>query len=461
MTRLLAPPAREAMGEASPAYRAGSRSNFPQGPLTRFHPAYGWVLLLWLALGLAVSVRTVVSPEKHTVFPIFAASAAHWWDDQPLYSRYPQLDDYFRYPPIFAVAATPFSLLGPVAGGILWSWVSLAVYGAGLWWFARDVIPATWTPPRTAAFLALGALGAVRGLWNAQSNALVVGLMLLAASALLRRRWWTAALLLAGPVLVKLTPLAPALLLCALWPRRLIGRFALAVVLGFLLPFLTRSPGVVVGHYQEWLGHLLNSGPERWPGFRDGWTAWIALRQQVEFADGPLPLREPIDTAWYRVLQGLAAAAALAWCLWQQRREGSGKWLATVALAMGFAWLMLFGPAVEHATYVFLAPVLAWAWLERGAWPRGRWLITLAMVLVLVLGWGAVTRALLPAAPAVLAALPFGTSLFVVWLLGAGIHRRRPPSDEAPEEWKGYVFPDGARLKSLEPPRAAGSLPTA
>jgi hypothetical protein len=443
------------MGEASPAYRAGSRSNLPQEPLTRFHPAYGWVLLLWLALGIAVSVRTVVSPEKHTVFPIFAASAAHWWEDQPLYARYPQLDDYFRYPPVFAVAATPFSLLGPVAGGILWSWVSLAVYGAGLWFFARDVISVAWTPQRTAAFLALGALGAVRGLWNAQSNALVVGLMLLAASALLRRRWWTAALLLAGSVLIKLTPLAPALLLCALWPRRLIGRFALALVLGFLVPFLTRSPGVVVGHYQEWLGHLANSGSERWPGFRDGWTAWIALRQQVKFADGPLPLREPIDSAWYRVLQGLGAAAALAWCLWQQRRGGSGKWLATGALAMGLAWLMLFGPAVEHATYVFLTPVLAWAWLQRAAWPRGRWLVTLAMVLILVLGWGAVTRALLPVVPAALAALPLGTSLFIVWLLGASVHRGESAFDDESGEWKGYVFQEAAPARKAGRPEGA------
>ena len=35
--------------------------------------------------------------------------------------------DHFRYPPLFAVAVTPFSLLGPRAGGVLWSWAGIAV----------------------------------------------------------------------------------------------------------------------------------------------------------------------------------------------------------------------------------------------------------------------------------------------------------------------------------------------
>jgi hypothetical protein len=229
-------------------------------------------------------VRTLVNPEKHTVFPIFAASAEHWWHDQSLYERYDDLDDYFRYPPVFAVCVTPFSRLGHTLGGILWTWLSLAVYAAGLWRFARDVVPSAWSPARTAVFLALGALGALRGLWNSQSNALVISLLLLATSALVRRRWWGAAFLLAGSVWIKLTPLAPALLLCALWPRPLLGRFALALVPGLLLPFLTRPPEVVADHYREWATHLVSSSQERWPGFRDAWTAWLAVRQQATLA---------------------------------------------------------------------------------------------------------------------------------------------------------------------------------
>ncbi len=173
-----------------------------------------WALLLWLVVAAVVAVRTVVVPDQHTIFPVLAGSSAHWWADRPLYADYAPLD-FFRYPPAFAVAFTPMALLGSRAGGVLWELIGIGVFVLGLWRFLRDVAPSAWTPARQAAFLALGALGALRGLWNAQSNALAVGLLLLAAAALVRRRWWTAAAALAGSVLVKLTPLAPALLLCA------------------------------------------------------------------------------------------------------------------------------------------------------------------------------------------------------------------------------------------------------
>jgi hypothetical protein len=279
---------------------------------------------VWLVLGVAVSVRTLVSPIQHSVFPIFAASAVRWWADQPMYAHYPPLD-IFRYPPFFAVAVTPFAVLGLKAGGILWSWASIAVLLGGLWCFARDVAPGRWTRPRQAAFLALAAAGALRGLWNNQSNALIVGLLLLAASALARavgsegegegkraRRWWRAAVLLAAPVCLKLTPLAPALLLCVLWPRRLAWRFGLAVAAGFLVPFLTRPPEAVLGQYAEWLDHLQQSTGERWLGFRDGWTFWLAVRHLAGGLEGHFDICHPIDTSAYRLVQGLSVPAVLA-----------------------------------------------------------------------------------------------------------------------------------------------------
>src|SRR5690242_21578398 len=79
-------------------------------------------LIAWLILGAAVSIRTLVRPSSHTVFPIFAASAEHWWGNCSLYELYPGLDR-FRYPPVFALFVTPFSALGLTAGGILWSWL--------------------------------------------------------------------------------------------------------------------------------------------------------------------------------------------------------------------------------------------------------------------------------------------------------------------------------------------------
>ena len=181
-----------------------ARTPTPEGsPLPR---ALRLACAAWIALAVALAVRTLHRPESHTLFPLFASAATHWWNDLPLYAVYALLD-YFRYPPTFAVVLTPLAVLGPVVGGILWSWLSLAVYFAGLHRCARDVLPVEWSPPREAAFLVLSAVGALAGLWNSQSNALMVGLLLLAASAVVRQRWWSAAALLAAPVVLKLTPL--------------------------------------------------------------------------------------------------------------------------------------------------------------------------------------------------------------------------------------------------------------
>jgi hypothetical protein len=393
------------------------------------------VLGLWLILAVAVGVRTLVRPAEHTVFPIFAASAEHWWGNQSLYDLYPPLD-HFRYPPVFAVLVTPFQMLGLTVGGILWTWFNMAVYVVGLSYFVRDVIPSTWTQRRTALFLSLAALGALRGLWNAQSNALTVGLLLLGAAALVRAAdmrspsgssvekgaWWLAAFPLGLAVCMKLTPLAPILLFCVLWPHPLTGRLLAAMTLIFLVPFLTRPPAVVVEHYRDWFDHLLQSGNGRWLGFRDGWTVWLVLRHLFGSESGPLALREPMDSVWYRLVQLATAAATLGWCLWQERRarrlELGTRWLVFVTLSMGLAWLMLFGPAVEHATYVFLTAPLAWALLERRTWPHGQGLILASFALIMVLGWGAMTRLLSPEWPILLTALPAGTALYAIWLIG-------------------------------------------
>jgi hypothetical protein len=127
-------------------------------------------------------------------------------------------------------------------------------------------------------------------------------------------------------------------------------------------------------------------------------------------------------SSWYRLVQLASATAVLGWCLWQRHRASRFAlgpcWLIHISLSMGLAWLMLFGPAVEHATYVFLAAPLLWALLEPSAWPNGRGLIWASFTLIMVLGWGAVTRMLAPDWPIVLTALPAGTAWFALWLVG-------------------------------------------
>src|SRR5262245_26679734 len=194
-------------------------SPFPRGPLRL-------VLWLWLALAAALAVRTALRPEAHTIFPVLAGGAAHWWADEPPYANYRPALDYFRYPPLLAITLTPFDALGLRAGGILWNWCSLTLFAAGLWRFLRAVTPEIAAPGRQAAFLALATAAALRSLWNGQSNTVAVGMLLFGVAALVRGRWWWSALWLAASVQVKLTPLPLVLLLCLLWPRQLPVRIA-------------------------------------------------------------------------------------------------------------------------------------------------------------------------------------------------------------------------------------------
>ena len=199
-----------------------------------------------------------MNPKATRSFRSWPASSAHWWTDQPLYADYAPLD-YFRYPPTFAIVFSPLWAVGPQAGGVLWGLLGAGVFVFGLW---RSC--ATWRRPpgRRPGKRRSWPSGAGRPPRSVEreSNALAVGLLLLAAAALVRRRWWTAAAVLAGSVLIKLTPLAPALLLCALQPRRLSGRFALILMAGLLLPFLTRPPDIVFNHYREWLNQMAATG---------------------------------------------------------------------------------------------------------------------------------------------------------------------------------------------------------
>jgi hypothetical protein len=374
-----------------------------------------WALTLWLILGIAVSVRTLVQPEKHTVYPIFVTGAHRWWQNLPLYVKQPPLD-YFRYAPTFAVCMTPFGWLDLRTGGILWSWVNLAVYAAGLWCFVRDVLPVSWTPARRAGFFVLALAGGLSPIWNGQSNPLVIGLLLLAASAFVCEQWWTASILLTLPVVLKLTPLVVGLMFAALWPRKLAGRLCVALGVAALVPFLTRSPGTVLEQYAGWLDQMHELRDQRWIGFRDAWAGWVTACHFVSWQDGPVPLETSIANPAYRVVQVLAAGCVLAWCLRQRRHNLSKRRLITVTLGMGVAWLMLFGPATEFPTYVLLAPLLSWAILEETNRAWARLAVYGAAVLILVLGWNAIGQAL-TGLPLATVTLPLGTILFTGWLV--------------------------------------------
>ncbi|MBN1489863.1 MAG: DUF2029 domain-containing protein, partial [Phycisphaerae bacterium] len=367
------------------------------------HPWLVWALGLWVVFAAAVVIKTLVSPEQRTVFPKCAARAGSWWQGKPLYAQHEGLGR-FPYSPTFAIALTPFWWLGNRFGAALWTLMMIGVYVGGLRRLARDVLPGDWPPQREAVLLLLAMLGAIRGFWNAQTNALIIGLLMLAASAIVRRRWWTATALLAVPFYLKVWPVAISMLCVVLWPRKLAGRFAVAMAIGAAIPFLTQMPAVVIEQYRGWWSYLSVMSMDLVRSYRDVWTVSRLL-----------------GASWnptvYRVLQAATGLAVLGWCLWQQRRAWSTQWLLTWTLSLGAAWAMLFGPSIEYNTVVVLAPFGAWAVLLSLEQRQGRVLAGAAFVTATILAAGAIERLWVDAVPAAVATLAVGSLLFAAWVI--------------------------------------------
>jgi len=125
---------------------------------------------------------------------------------------------------------------------------------------------------------------------------------------------------------LKLVPLPVALLFCALWPR-LAPRFVAVLAAGVLLPFLTRPAAQVVEQYHGLAEQSRGLSAERWPGFRDLWTAGLVLGRLAEGKTGLPDLKAPLTSRPYRGLQcaGGLAVLVLCWRLGHRRHTPGAR----------------------------------------------------------------------------------------------------------------------------------------
>ena len=205
------------------------RKNSETTPVgTTFAPGAGrvagpWPLraawLLWMVLACAVSVKAVMVPVAHSVYPCFEAGGRAWLAGIDLYPFC--CEHEFRYGPVCAMALAPLARLPSAWGGLLWIWLDLGVFFWSVQALMRRILPGPWTTRRASIFLCLVLLGIVRSIWSGQSNLLVFALVALGVVAAADKRWWLAALMLAIPVHIKVWPLAAAGLLIACRPRHL------------------------------------------------------------------------------------------------------------------------------------------------------------------------------------------------------------------------------------------------
>ncbi len=235
---------------------------------------------LWIVFTVACGVKAVISPVKHNSFDVFQAGSELWLADMNMYKG---THHEFRYGPTFAFLFAPIALLPMALGSLVWMCFNIIVLFRALRLLVREILPGDWTANQEGVFLMLVLPAAYRGLWTAQTNALIFACLVVALHAILERRWICAALFLALPVHIKIWPVAAALLLIVCWPRQLAARFLAVMLAVAALPMLAKWPSVVAARYAEWYAAIVGPMQIRHT-YRDMWTVIEAFCPPLESA---------------------------------------------------------------------------------------------------------------------------------------------------------------------------------
>lgn len=323
-----------------------------------------------------VVARFLLFPSRaHSVYPNFSGAASRWMLSQSLYTTTRDYD--YRYSPAVAVGFVPLRLIGDRAGILAWCSVNALVLLTGMvLWMKRDAPRAVSGMERGIILLLLLPL-ALGNIADAQSNCLVIGLLLLALAAVEAGAWNTSACLIGIAFLFKLYPLAMGLLLVLLYPRKMAWRLPLAIAAGLLLPFLFQHREYVAAQYHDWARYLL--AEDR--GDQDVGRAYRDLQFVLRDLHAPIPL------AAYRIIELAAAALIALTCLRARLAGWKPARVHLLVLTLAVCWMTALGPATEAATYVLVAPVVCWLLVARRAErpSAGWWLVLLVYLMLLYL----------------------------------------------------------------------------
>jgi hypothetical protein len=319
---------------------------------------------LWLAVILGVTIRGIAAPHQNSVFLVFRDAGRAWLAGQPLYSHVGK----YLYSPLAAAWFAPFALIPDWAASALWHLATgLAYLFAVICWFRRyesssllrcdTELPSAETKASSgrlssSASTVLGLLLllplSIGNLNNGQASPLIIALLLCGCLAALDERWTLAAGCIAIATFFKIYPLAIGLLLAVIEPRKLSWRLILGLLILGILSLVLQRPDYVVNQYGDWW-RSLGADQRRVSTELGSWRdAWLLLRI----------LHVPITVGTYAVLQAATALAAAIFCWWRSKTWNREAVIWSV-FSIGCLWITLFGPSTELATYIFLAPPVA------------------------------------------------------------------------------------------------------
>ncbi len=299
----------------------------------------------WIAWALLflVTAAIIVGGSGRTVVPAYREGALSWIAGEIIYKHLGV--GGFTYLPQAAILFIPFSVVPASAGEVLWRFVNIGVFAAGVFTFAglaRGRSGKELFPLMTIVALPM-AWDCAR---NGQATLALTGLMLLSVAAAAQQRWWRATLWLSLGISIKPLMIVLVLLIMAI-DRPMSWRVALGMLATALVPFLMQHPGYVAEQYAACWRNFTTAVSVG--AAEHGWTSpFHALR--LVGVDIP----EIVQTA----LRLAAALGTLVLC-WLSRRRHDAVRSAMFVFSLAVAYLMLFSPRTENNTYAMLGPAIA------------------------------------------------------------------------------------------------------
>jgi hypothetical protein len=326
-------------------------------------------VVVWCGLVSGIAVHAFFHPATHTVYDIYGPAARSWWAGRDIYVR---TSDYFRYSPLVAVSFTPFAVLPDEWGGAFWKVVNCLLFAAGLRAWIRHLLPRDLTSTEIAGLFLLVLPASLHSMYIGQANMMLLGAILLSLAAAADGRWNWSASWLAWATLIKGYPLALAMLLGVLYPKRFPLRFLVALAVGLILPFLVQRPSVVAMQYMSWVNHLQSST--------------VLMHERSRSLDNLLEICQLcVPGRAFTVAGAISGLLVLGVVLTIFREEAGETTLDLNRLLAWFVtWLVLFAPAIEACTYAVMSPAIAWAIVDN-ARRRGGWLRCLVLCTSLLL----------------------------------------------------------------------------
>lgn len=328
-----------------------------------------------LLLVLITLVRLALDHPDQSSFRVYASAVLAWWSGNNPYTSTSHIHG-FLYLPTSLVLFTPFALLGPTVGGILWCVLSAGLYVSGLFRMSRQ-LSSNWPWQVLGVTFVAVWFSLKANLPDGQAQVVITGSLLHAAADLKQTRWLPAAAQLALAVAIKPIALTAMGLAFVVYPP-LRKWLLLTTLFAALLPFQYPDPNYVVTVYRTALMKLLfASSPERgaWP--------WLADISTLLDAVGL-----PLNVICQLMLRVVAALATLAIAI---RARILDQWSTSfVLLTLSLVYLTLFNPRSESVSYVALTPAIglsAGILLSRSSLAALGWLLLVAGV-ALGVPWG-------------------------------------------------------------------------